>query len=469
MHEAQPNSSETQGLLRQVHAGNRQAVEPLFARHQAYLHRLVGLRLDPRLRSRVDPSDIVQEAYLEALNRLEAYLDRPALPFRLWLRQIAVDRAQKALRHHLGTARRAVGREVPLPERSSAIQAGQLLAGGPTPSQQLNRRELARRLRQAVAQMAPEEAAAQIRRRPATVRATLVAARDHWLILARHQKAAEADWLERVLSTADPDPWRQSGRAARGRDDRQALEKLAREVDVGAQPPEALFVIELGLRQRGAHETAVALLRRAQEIFPSDFWINHDLGMALQDSRPSHGEEAIRFLTVAVALRPQSAGGRFNLGAPFLDQGRLDEAIGAFRKAIELKPDDASAYNDLGNAFWEKGRLDEAVAAYRRTIELTPDFAPAHFNLGLALAQMDRLDEAIIAFRRAIALKADFAEAHCNLGSALRQQGKFAQARDAFQQGHELGSRRPARLYPSAQWVKECQRLVELDETKGRQ
>jgi RNA polymerase sigma-70 factor (ECF subfamily) len=153
MHEVQPDSGETQGLLGRVRAGDRQAFGQLFARHRAYLRRLVELRLDPRLRARVDPSDVVQEAHLEALNRLPAYLERPALPFRLWLRQIASDRALKARRHHLGAARRSLGREVPLPEESSLVLAGRLLDGGSTPSRRLDQRELARRLRRAVAQL----------------------------------------------------------------------------------------------------------------------------------------------------------------------------------------------------------------------------------------------------------------------------------------------------------------------------
>jgi RNA polymerase sigma-70 factor (ECF subfamily) len=101
----------------------------------------------------VDASDVVQEAHLQALSRLDAYLERPALPFRLWLRQIAVDRALKSRRRHLGTTRRALQREAPLPERSSLLLAGRLSAGGSTPSQQLNHRELARRLRQAMARL----------------------------------------------------------------------------------------------------------------------------------------------------------------------------------------------------------------------------------------------------------------------------------------------------------------------------
>ncbi len=91
MDEEQPDTATTEELLGQVRAGNRQGFEQLFARHQQYLYRVVELRLDQRLRSRVGPEDIVQEAYLEALHRLDAYLQRPALPFRLWLRQIAFE------------------------------------------------------------------------------------------------------------------------------------------------------------------------------------------------------------------------------------------------------------------------------------------------------------------------------------------------------------------------------------------
>src|SRR5712692_3618725 len=153
MEEVQPDSTETQNLLEQVRDGDRQGFDQLFARHRAYLRQIVELRLDPRLRARVDPSDVVQEAHLEAFRRLSTYLKQRPMPFRLWLRQIAYDRTLKARRHHLGAARRAVGRELPLPERSSLVLAQQLFAGGSTPSQQLDRRELARRLRQAVSQL----------------------------------------------------------------------------------------------------------------------------------------------------------------------------------------------------------------------------------------------------------------------------------------------------------------------------
>jgi RNA polymerase sigma-70 factor (ECF subfamily) len=96
---------------------------------------------------------VVQETQLEAFCRLPDFLERRPMPFRLWLRKTAYERLLVARRQHLQAARRAVGREVPLPERSSLLLAQQLLARDSTPSQRLDRRELAQRVRQAVAQL----------------------------------------------------------------------------------------------------------------------------------------------------------------------------------------------------------------------------------------------------------------------------------------------------------------------------
>jgi RNA polymerase sigma-70 factor, ECF subfamily len=150
MDQVTPGSAETQPLLERVRAGDRAALDQLLAQHRPYLLRLVAPRLDPRLRPRVDPSDVVQEAQAEAVRRLDAYLAAPPMPFRLWLRQLAHDQLLMARRRHLTAARRAVGREVALPDLSSAVLARQLLAPGSTPSQKVGRQELAGRVREAI-------------------------------------------------------------------------------------------------------------------------------------------------------------------------------------------------------------------------------------------------------------------------------------------------------------------------------
>jgi RNA polymerase sigma-70 factor (ECF subfamily) len=154
MEELMPDSAETLALLRQIRAGDKAAFEQLFAEHRRQLRRFVELRLDPRLRARVDASDVVQETQMEVLSRLADFLERQPMPFRLWLRKTAYERLLKIRRRHVEAAQRSLEREVPLPDRSSLVLAQELLAAGSTPSQHLDKREVARRVRQAVGQLA---------------------------------------------------------------------------------------------------------------------------------------------------------------------------------------------------------------------------------------------------------------------------------------------------------------------------
>jgi RNA polymerase sigma-70 factor, ECF subfamily len=153
MDELAPDSAETQGFLRDAAAGDRLAFDRLLARHRPELRQFVELRMDPKLRGRVDPSDVVQETQLEAFRRLPDFLERQPMPFHVWLRKTAYERLIMARRQHVQAAQRAVGREVPLPDRSSLLFAERLWPRGSTPSRRLGRRELARRVHQVLAQL----------------------------------------------------------------------------------------------------------------------------------------------------------------------------------------------------------------------------------------------------------------------------------------------------------------------------
>jgi RNA polymerase sigma-70 factor (ECF subfamily) len=146
-----PDSDETQQLLDRAGAGDPAAFEALFARYRDFLRLVVRLRMDTRLRARVDPSDVVQEAQADAFRRLRDFLDRRPMPFRLWLRKTTQERLLKVQRTHLETGRRDATREVPLPEQSSLLLAGRALASGSSPSERFDRSETARRVREAVA------------------------------------------------------------------------------------------------------------------------------------------------------------------------------------------------------------------------------------------------------------------------------------------------------------------------------
>jgi RNA polymerase sigma-70 factor, ECF subfamily len=153
MSHIEPDSAETQRLLTEASLGAPEARERLFERHGAAVRALVERRFDAKLHPRVDPSDIVQEAQLEAASRLDDYLDRRPFPFRLWLLKTAHERLLKIERKHLRTAKRSILREVPLPDASSLRLAGSLIANETSPSCRASRHENARRVRRALAKL----------------------------------------------------------------------------------------------------------------------------------------------------------------------------------------------------------------------------------------------------------------------------------------------------------------------------
>jgi RNA polymerase sigma-70 factor (ECF subfamily) len=146
--------------LDRVAAGEQTVWGKLLTRHQRRLRALVSLRLDHRLQGRIDPSDVIQEAYLEASRQLADYLKDPSIPFYLWLRLITGQKLVALHRHHLGTQGRDAGREVSLyrgalPETSSAALAAQLLGHGSRPSEAAMRAERSLRLQEALNSMDP--------------------------------------------------------------------------------------------------------------------------------------------------------------------------------------------------------------------------------------------------------------------------------------------------------------------------
>jgi RNA polymerase sigma-70 factor (ECF subfamily) len=146
-------SPETLALLDRLDTGEAEAWDQLLEQHRDELWHQIDLRLDRRLRRRVDPSDVVQEAQLEATRRLPDYLARRPMPVRLWLRKVAHERLLMAHRQHAGAACRSVGRDVPLLVASSTVLGQQVAAQGSSPSQGLRRQEKVSRVRQAVAEL----------------------------------------------------------------------------------------------------------------------------------------------------------------------------------------------------------------------------------------------------------------------------------------------------------------------------
>jgi serine/threonine-protein kinase len=251
--------------------------------------------------------------------------------------------------------------------------------------------------------------------------------------------------------------------AALGRQGRHKEAEAACRTAIRLKPDHHLAHHHLGvlLNRQGRHKEAEAACRTAIRLKPDYSDSHYNLGNALNgQGRYKEAEAACR---TAIRLKPNHPEAHNNLGAVLGRQGRDKEAEAAYRTAIRLKPDLHQAYNNLGNALSDQGRQKEAEVAYREAIRVKPDSPEAHYSLGIALGGQGRYKEAEEAYRQTIRLKPDYAEAHCNLGHALRNQGRFSEALVSLRRGHALGSARHGWRYPSAAWVRHCQRLLELD------
>jgi RNA polymerase sigma-70 factor (ECF subfamily) len=152
-------SSSDIALAERLREGDEDSLAELFSKYQERFRRIVRFRLDGRLQGRVDPDDVLQEAYLAAAQRLEHYSQRDMSAF-IWLRLIVGQTLIDIHRRHVGAQARDAGREVSIhgggAAMSTSASLAQALMGSITsPSQAVARDELALQVAQVIDQLEP--------------------------------------------------------------------------------------------------------------------------------------------------------------------------------------------------------------------------------------------------------------------------------------------------------------------------
>ncbi len=153
-------ADEIQELVDRFRGGETKALGELFARYQGLLRRMIHFRLDHRLNGRVSPSDVIQDAYIDAMKRVDHYVSRPEMPFFVWLRLIVAQRLVDIHRQHLGAKIRDAGNEISMDRRgpsaaTSVCLARHLAAVHSTPSQAAIREESIAQLERVLEGMDP--------------------------------------------------------------------------------------------------------------------------------------------------------------------------------------------------------------------------------------------------------------------------------------------------------------------------
>ena len=147
-------------LLHRARHGDVAASEQLLSGYRNRLRQMAAFRIDPRLRRRLDASDIVQDAMLQASQRMDAWLADPKIPLFLWMRLIVVETIVDAHRHHLGVQGRDPRREEYdshhwTPHSNIPCLAEQLAGSITPPSEAAQREELAGKIRHILEELDP--------------------------------------------------------------------------------------------------------------------------------------------------------------------------------------------------------------------------------------------------------------------------------------------------------------------------
>ncbi len=215
------------------------------------------------------------------------------------------------------------------------------------------------------------------------------------------------------------------------------------------------------LMMQGDKEGAAACFRQAIALDPTFAGAHNALGALLESQGDLDG--AADCFRQALEHEPNHAQAHFNLGVIGRRKGNPDGAAAHFRRSIECNPDYADGHHQLARTLQSQHDYGAAQASYRRVLELRPNNATIHYDFGILLAKMGDNPGAVACYRKAVALDPKYAEAHCNLGNALIHLGDFGTALESLRTGHELGSQRQSWRYPSADWIEECERWLELE------
>ncbi|MFV2068732.1 MAG: sigma-70 family RNA polymerase sigma factor, partial [Pirellulales bacterium] len=201
------HTPDTEELVRHAAEGDTSAVQALFETHRGRLAQMLQVRMDPRLRGRIDPSDVIQETLIAASQKMAQYFIERPLPFYPWLRQIAWEKLVHLHDRHLRASKRSVTREQALrPEISDESALGlaeQFIGSVSRPSAAILRRELRDRVRQALEDLAAEDREVLLLRYLEQMSSKEIAAimdRSEGAINMQHMRA-----LERMRKILSPD------------------------------------------------------------------------------------------------------------------------------------------------------------------------------------------------------------------------------------------------------------------------
>jgi tetratricopeptide (TPR) repeat protein/tRNA A-37 threonylcarbamoyl transferase component Bud32 len=287
------------------------------------------------------------------------------------------------------------------------------------------------------------------------IRKELLIALDSAAFVVRVNKDRGAiDRYLAVASMADPDPWRDRFRQTAAWFDRDALLLLSEDARSGAEapPPHQVVLVGVLLGGLGSNDKALDILRDAHRLNPLDFWVNLELGNALD--RAGRTAEASQYFRAAVTIQPTNPGPWVSLGVNLNRSGLREEAAIAARRATELNPHIVVAWRNYISYLRGLGRIDEAETALNRAIEqnqgerdaLNDLWIKVHQDLARQFASRGQWDRALHSYRSLLPKAPDDGEFWFEVAAVSVIAGEprdYERIRDSMLERHTSKSFRP--------------------------
>jgi tetratricopeptide (TPR) repeat protein len=197
--------------------------------------------------------------------------------------------------------------------------------------------------------------------------------------------------------------------------------------------PELYLIVQaMEYSDKGMPDTALALLKKANELNPFSSEVHYYLGKVhhLQGNSDSAEIEYKQ----ALKLNPEYFDADIGLAQLYVQKQLWDKVLEQYKKVLKFRIEDPGIYNNVGTIYLYQDQLDEAIKYFRKAIALRYDLVLAHSGLAQALSKSGQVDEAITEFENAIQLRPDLADVYFYLGYLYRDKGRTEKAKTSWEQ-----------------------------------
>ena len=179
-----------------------------------------------------------------------------------------------------------------------------------------------------------------------------------------------------------------------------AIEVFRHASELHPESPRLAIGLGMALYSRGKYDDAVKALLRAADLRPSDPRAYYFLSKAY-DSSPQQAEEVISRFRRFAELQPKNARAVYYYALSIwkgrriqdttLDTARIESLL---KSAVALDPQFAEARLQLGNLYSDQQKFPEAIPQYEQALERDPDLADGHYRLAQAYVHTGQKDRA---------------------------------------------------------------------------